>query len=104
MVKPTAVPDMDEEQMAAHLTETGRYRILRKLDPRPIATMTRSEFPLKAVILDTETTGPDHRKDGIIEIGAIAFTFNEQGTSAMSRASTAASSSRQFQSPPRLPG
>lgn len=65
--------------MAAHLTETGRYRILRKLESRPVATSIRPEFPLKAVILDTETTGLNHRRDEIIEIGAIALTFNEQG-------------------------
>lgn len=74
-----AAPSISEEQMAAHLTETGRYRILRKLEPRPVATSIGPEFPLRDVILDTETTGLNHRKDEIIEIGAIAFTFNEQG-------------------------
>ena len=74
-----AVPSMDEEQMVAHLTGTGRYRILRKLEPRPVATSISPDFTLKAVILDTETTGLNYRKDEIIEIGAIAFTFNGQG-------------------------
>jgi len=77
--KRPAVPGMDEDQMVAHLAGTGRYRILRKLEPRPVATLIRPDFPLKAVILDTETTGLNHRKDEIIEIGAIAFTFNGQG-------------------------
>ncbi|MBY3258835.1 hypothetical protein HFO09_30425 [Rhizobium laguerreae] len=77
--KQPAAPVMDEEQMVAHLAGTGRYRILRKLEPRPVATSFRPEFPLKAIILDTETTGLSHRKDEIIEIGAIAFTFNKQG-------------------------
>lgn len=74
-----AAPGMGEEQMVAHLTGTGRYRILKKLEPRPVATSIRPEFPLKAVILDTETTGLNHRKDEIIEIGAIAFTYSDQG-------------------------
>lgn len=72
-------PPANEEAMAAHLAATGRYRILRKLEPRPITPSIRPEFPLKGVILDTETTGLNHRKDEIIEIGAIAFTFDERG-------------------------
>lgn len=32
------------------------------------------------MILDTETTGLNHRKDEIIEIGAVAFTFDAAGT------------------------
>ncbi len=34
---------------------------------------------MKGIILDTETTGLNHRKDEIIEIGLIAFTFDERG-------------------------
>ncbi|MDM9629054.1 3'-5' exonuclease [Rhizobium sp. S152] len=70
---------MSEQQMLAYLQATGRYRILRKLDPRPIAFNLRPGFPLRGVILDTETTGLSSRKDEIIEIGAIAFTFDESG-------------------------
>jgi DNA polymerase-3 subunit epsilon len=59
---------MDEAEMLAHLTATGRYRILQKLEPREIAKVIRPEFPLTGIILDTETTGLNHRKDEIIEI------------------------------------
>lgn len=31
------------------------------------------------MILDTEATGLNHRKDEIIEIGVVAFTFDEAG-------------------------
>ncbi|WP_258719167.1 MULTISPECIES: 3'-5' exonuclease [unclassified Neorhizobium] len=72
--------EMDEADMVAHLASTGRYRILRKLQPRNIAATTRPEFPLHGVILDTETTGLDYRRHEIIEIGAIAFTFDSSGT------------------------
>jgi DNA polymerase-3 subunit epsilon len=73
-------PVLAEADMVQHLTETGRYRILSKLKPRAIAEIVRPEFPLRGVILDTETTGVDHRKDEIIEIGAIAFTFDAAGS------------------------
>lgn len=71
--------ELSEDQMVEHLAQTGRYRILRKLEPRAIVTVVRPEFPLRGVIVDTETTGLDHRKDEIIEIGAIEFAFDAAG-------------------------
>jgi DNA polymerase-3 subunit epsilon len=76
MVPPTAV---NEAEMIRHLIDTGRYRILTKLEHRPVAALVRPQFALKGVILDTETTGLNHRADEIIEIGAIAFTFDAYG-------------------------
>ncbi|WP_409527105.1 3'-5' exonuclease [Rhizobium sp. P32RR-XVIII] len=70
---------MDEADMVSHLTATGRYRILHKLPPRQVAQTLRPQFPMFGVILDTETTGLNHRKDEIIEIGAIAFSFDDEG-------------------------
>lgn len=70
---------MSEEDMVRHLSQTGRYRILQKLMPRAIAPFARPAYPLKGVILDTETTGLNARKDEIIEIGVIAFTFDATG-------------------------
>ncbi|WP_416799542.1 exonuclease domain-containing protein [Ciceribacter azotifigens] len=37
--------------------------------------------PSGGIILDTETTGLNARKDEIIEIGVIAFTFDVNGSS-----------------------
>jgi len=71
---------MEEAEMLAHLTATGRYRILHKLEPRQVTGRVRPEYPLHGIIIDTETTGLDHRKAEIIEIGVIAFTFDEHGT------------------------
>ena len=47
----------DEIEMVRRLEETGRYRVLRKLEARTIADAPRSDFPLRGVIVDTETTG-----------------------------------------------
>lgn len=71
--------DLDEEAMARHLDATGRYRVLRRLVSREIVTEARAEFPRQAVILDTETTGLNYRCDEIIEIGVVAFTFDDAG-------------------------
>ncbi|BCH62482.1 DNA polymerase III subunit epsilon (plasmid) [Agrobacterium vitis] len=70
---------MSEEEMVRHLSDTGRYRILTKLMPREVVPFPRPEFQLKGIILDTETTGLNWRKDEIIEIGLIAFTFDSNG-------------------------
>ncbi|RVM07545.1 3'-5' exonuclease [Sinorhizobium meliloti] len=68
-----------ETEMLAALKATGRYRILRKLEARAVASEVRPGFPLRGVILDTETTGLDARKCEIIEIGLVSFTYNEEG-------------------------
>lgn len=70
---------VSEQGMVDCLLETGRYRILKKLEPRAVATTKRAGFPLRGVITDTETTGLSHRKDEIIEIGVIAFSFDHDG-------------------------
>ncbi len=69
----------DEIEMVRRLEETGRYRVLRKLEARAIADEPRPGFPLRGVIVDTETTGLNARKDEIIEIGIVAFSFDAAG-------------------------
>ncbi|WP_085026488.1 3'-5' exonuclease [Ensifer aridi] len=70
---------LDDENMARLLEESGSYRVLRKLVGRQIVDIPRPGFPRIGVIVDTETTGLDHSKDEIIEIGAVAFTFDDEG-------------------------
>ena len=70
----------DDEALAAHLESTGNYRVLRRLQSRAVVDRPRPEFSRQGVILDTETTGLDHRTNEIIEIGVITFTFDDNGT------------------------
>ncbi|WP_064713456.1 3'-5' exonuclease [Rhizobium bangladeshense] len=74
-----AVDGSYREVMARALEATGDYRILRRLPRRPVVEQVRLGFSRRGVILDTETTGLDHRRDEIIEVGAVAFTFNDAG-------------------------
>ncbi|WP_294646465.1 3'-5' exonuclease [uncultured Aureimonas sp.] len=69
------------EEMASNLEETGRYRVLRQLVPRPVVPLP-SPWPagLKlGVVLDTETTGLDHATHEVIELGMVTFTFDDGG-------------------------
>ncbi|MBD0416856.1 3'-5' exonuclease [Tianweitania sp. Rool2] len=69
----------DAEKAAARLEDSGRYKVLRKLVPRPIISRGESRFPRLALLVDTETTGLQHARDEVIEIGAIAFTYDDDG-------------------------
>lgn len=77
-IDPDDVPS-DLEGMARRLEDTGDYRILRRLQPRPVIDRALSVFPRLAVAVDTETTGLRHDLDEVIEIGAVAFTYDDKG-------------------------
>ncbi|MFC4173443.1 3'-5' exonuclease [Microvirga sp. GCM10011540] len=68
------------EAAARTLEASRQYRILRRLLPRPVAT-SRMAFPGEklAIIVDTETTGLDHTQDEVIEIGMVAFSYDDEG-------------------------
>jgi DNA polymerase-3 subunit epsilon len=70
----------DLEAAADALESSGQYRVLRRLQPRPVVT-GRIAVPGEklAVIVDTETTGLDHTRDEVIEIGMVAFSYSEDG-------------------------
>jgi len=70
---------LTDEEMVRKLENGGQYRVLRKLIPREISASRRPEFPQVGVIVDTETTGLNRRNDELIEIGLVAFSFDELG-------------------------
>ena len=67
------------EAMARTLEESGRYRVLRRLDgPRfdmapPVGQIRQG------IVLDLETTGLDCRAHEIIEIGLVPFSYDVGG-------------------------
>lgn len=65
------------EEMAAALEATGNYKILRRLVPRPVSTAPVNPTDKIGVILDVETTGLDHAKDEIIELGVVRFSYSD---------------------------
>ncbi len=70
----------DYESTARMLEATGDYRVLRRLQARPVAVSRRPRQGEKiAVIVDTETTGLDQTRDEVIELGMIAFTYDGDG-------------------------
>ncbi|WP_407666740.1 3'-5' exonuclease [Microvirga roseola] len=70
----------DCETATRMLEATGDYRVLRRLIPRPtVVSRTARQGEKTAVILDTETTGLDHTRDEVIELGMVAFTYDEEG-------------------------
>jgi DNA polymerase-3 subunit epsilon len=55
--------------MAEALSRSTDYRVLRRLVPRTTFTPSVGESTKTGILLDTETTGLDSRKDEVIELG-----------------------------------
>jgi DNA polymerase III subunit epsilon len=61
--------------MAEALSRSTDYRVLRRLVPRPPSTPLSGQETRIGILLDTEITGLDHRKDEIIELGMVRFDY-----------------------------
>ena len=71
---------MDLEQMATMLTDSGDYRVLRRIRPQQhYATGAPNGVLRQALLVDVETTGLDTAHDAIIEFGAVPFRFDSTG-------------------------
>lgn len=70
---------MDEEAMAAALEATGRFRVLRKLEPPALRVPAPGIACRTALFVDVETTGLDPTRDEIIELAILRFTYDAEG-------------------------
>ncbi|TCQ79486.1 DNA polymerase-3 subunit epsilon [Ochrobactrum sp. BH3] len=79
--KPGKTTGIDEAEMIQRLKDSGRYRILQRLDPAPIVpNADKLAFPRLGIVVDTETTGLNAAQEEIVEIGAVAFRYADDGS------------------------
>ncbi|MCK1483372.1 3'-5' exonuclease [Bradyrhizobium sp. 193] len=69
---------IDLAAMAEALSRSADFRVLRRLVPRIPASPVAGQGTKTGVLLDTETTGLDHAKDEIIELGMVKFDYTPE--------------------------
>lgn len=67
------------EAMAAQLTASGRYRLLRRFEGCTLFTGADPTTLKRGVYLDTETTGTDPRRHEVIELAIVPFDYDPDG-------------------------
>lgn len=74
-------PPLDVAAAVRLLEESADYRILRRLQPQTVDGSVRPPDAATriGIVVDTETTGLDHRRDEIVEIAMIAFRYDDDG-------------------------
>jgi DNA polymerase-3 subunit epsilon len=71
--------DGDLDAMAAVLNASGRYRVLRRLEPHSVITPPDASKTRLGLFVDVETTGLDPSKDEVIELAMVPFTYSLDG-------------------------
>jgi DNA polymerase-3 subunit epsilon len=69
----------DLEILASELTASGKYKVLRRLEPHTEPIHPCSEHERIAIFLDVETTGLDTFNDEVIELAMVPFVYSPEG-------------------------
>jgi DNA polymerase-3 subunit epsilon len=67
------------EELAQRLEVSDDFRVLRRLKREAVSKGGLADGERVAVIVDTETTGLDLRRDEVIEIALLAVAYDEKG-------------------------
>lgn len=68
----------DLKIMAEHLKESGEFVVLRRHEAPASYAADDGAKKLTAVVLDTECTGLDYKKDHIIELAMVSFEYSPE--------------------------
>lgn len=67
------------EDMARTLEESGQFRVLRRLERRPMINAPDGSVTRLGMFVDVETTGLDPMQDEIIELAIVPFSYSLDG-------------------------
>lgn len=75
---PKPIIDSAVTEAARLLDAHSDFKVIRRITPRKSFSENDGRALSKGVIVDTETTGIDHDKDAIIELGMVLFEFDPE--------------------------